>query len=462
MTAPIIQFLGAADTVTGSRFLVSDGNYKVMIDCGMFQGEAEINERNSEKFPIDEASIDVILLSHAHLDHSGYIPALVKNGFKGKIFCTEYTAKIAEVILVDSAHLQMTKAKYEENKIKREADPEVIYNAQDVEKSLTHFNVIKVRERIEVLPNIFATFYLSGHILGSTYIVLEIAGKSLLFTGDLGRGNHPFLAGPDKPPTTHLDAVITESTYGDRTHDSPVSDFGVEILAAIKRGGSILIPAFAVDRTEEILFELRKLVDAKVIPSLPIYIDSPMADKVIRHYREAITNATLDIRPEIAEEFKVIDPFDPGHLRAMTSTEESKLLNDITEQSIIVSASGMATGGRIVYHLENMLPDPKNTVILVGFQARGSRGLQLQQGAEKVRIHQSWVNVQAHIANVESFSVHADSNEIISWLKNLARPNEVFIVHGELEGQEALQKRIQTELGWKAIIPMLAKEYPIA
>ncbi len=448
MSEVTIAFLGAAETVTGSRFLVSDGDKRILIDCGMFQGESEIADKNKESFRIDEGSIDAILLTHAHLDHCGYIPALVKNGFAGAIFSTKYTAKVAEVVLYDSAHIQMQN--FSDNPL---------YAQKDVISAMNLFRVIEIRHRIEILPGIFATFYPSGHILGSTFVTLEIGGKRLLFTGDLGRGNHPLLAGPDAPPPGIFNAVVTESTYGDREHTTPIAAFGDAINEALARGGSILIPAFAVDRTEEILFELRRLFDARIVKSLPVFVDSPMAEKVLAFYNEAIVNKSIDIKPEVAEEFTGSNPLDPGKLRIMTTVDESKLLNDIEEQSIIISASGMATGGRVTYHLASMLPDPKNTVVLVGFQARGSRGLLLQQGAKELRIHGGVVKVNATIADVEGFSVHADGKELIGWLKQIDHPAEIFVVHGERESQEAMKSRIESELGVNATIPEITKAY---
>jgi metallo-beta-lactamase family protein len=355
----------------------------------------------------------------------------------------------------------MQKAQFTDPKSKNSDSEPILYNEVDVEKSLKQFATVKITERIEIAPEVFATFYLSGHILGASFVVLEIGGKSLLFTGDMGRGSHPFLAGPATPPATGIDAVITESTYGDREHDTPISDFAEELNRAIARGGSILIPAFAVDRTEEILFELRRLFDARIVKSLPVYIDSPMAEKVLVFYKEAIETGTADIKPEVAQAFAGIDPFDTGKFRIMSTVDESKLLNEITEQSIIISASGMATGGRVTYHLESMLPDARNTVILVGFQAKGSRGLALQQGAEKLRIHNNWVPVNATVANVESFSVHADRNEIVKWLSQINKPATAFIVHGERESQEAIKARLASELGWNATIPELGKVYEV-
>ena len=461
MSNPTIQFLGATETVTGSRFLVAYNDQKILIDCGMFQGEADIAAHNDEKFPVMESTINALLLTHAHLDHSGYIPAIVKNGFTGPIFATHYTQLIAEVVLQDSAHLQMQKSEFENPKLKAMSNASLLYNERDVEAAMKLFKAIPIRQRIEVLPEVFATFYPSGHILGATFILLEIGGKTFLFTGDMGRGSHPFLYGPEIPPAQKIDVVVTESTYGDREHETPISDFADELNRAIARGGSILIPAFAVDRTEEILFELRRLFEARLVKSIPVYIDSPMASKVLVFYKEAIEEGTTDIKPDVAASFKGIDPFDPGRFRVMTTVDESKLLNNMTEQSIVISASGMATGGRVTYHLQNMLPDASNTVILVGFQAKGSRGLALEQGAEKLRIHNSWVPVNATVASVESFSVHADRKEIVEWLAHIDQPTHTFVVHGERDSQQALKAKLESELSWKVTMPDLEKIYEV-
>lgn len=462
MSDVTIQFFGATDTVTGSRFLVSNSTHKVLIDCGLFQGVIKIEKKNFEKLPVAPSEIDFVLLSHGHLDHSGFLPALIRDGFDGTVFATHYTRAIADVILRDSAHLQAMDAKWAAKREGREEiAADVLYDDKDVEKTLDKLTEVPYKKSIELTPDIHATFYRSGHILGSAFLVLENSGKKLLFTSDMGRGSHPFLFGPDPAPDLEFDAIISESTYGDRLHETPVSDFAAEINAAYHRGGSLLIPAFAVDRTEEILFELRRLITAGLIPKLPVYIDSPMAQRVLNFYREAFSNGGEDIRSEVAERFKNTDPFDPGTLHELFSAEESKSLNEVTEQCIIISASGMATGGRVVFHLEQMLPDPRNTVILVGYQARGSRGLALQQGVEKIRIHGKYVPVEATIVSVEAFSVHADADELVAWFKNVKRPKMTYLVHGEFEAQSALSDRLHTELEWPNQIPVQGKSYTL-
>lgn len=462
MSEVTITFLGATDTVTGSRFLISTPLSKILVDCGLYQGVKSIARKNWETFPIDPRQIDGVVLTHAHLDHCGYLPLLVKQGFSKEIYGTRYTLDIAKVILRDSAHLQMEDAKYAAKKgYSSHKDPQPLYNLQDAEKAIDHLRERPYREKVKIAEDVFVTFYPSGHILGSSFVVIEAAGKNFLFSGDLGRNNHPLLSVPDAPPAVHLDVVVTESTYGDRIHDTTPEDFARELNEAIARGGSILIPAFAVDRTEVILMALKELILEKKIPALPIYVDSPMALSALNFYREAISTNSPEIRDGVSARFANEDPFDAGALHQMATTEDSKSINDITETSIIISASGMATGGRVVHHLANILPNPKNTVILVGYQAVGSRGRSLEDGVDEIKIHGKPVTVAAHIAKVESFSVHADSDELLQWLGKAHAPKQAFIVHGESEGQEHMRDRLTTELGWNVIIPEGMRSYPV-
>jgi len=462
MSKVTITFLGATETVTGSRFLVSSGTRKILIDAGMFQGTHEIRRRNWDPFPIDPSTIDAVVLTHAHLDHCGYLPLLVRNGFNKKVLCTNYTAKLASVILRDSARLQMEDAKFAAEKgFSKHAAPLPLYNIADVEKTLDFFAPVAFREKIVLAPDASVTFYPSGHILGSAFIVLEIDGKTLLFTGDMGRNNHPLLSPPDNPPTTHIDTVVTESTYGDRAHEASIGLFADEINQALKRGGSILIPAFAVDRTEVILMALRELITSRGIPNIPIYVDSPMALTALDYYRDAVRTNALELRAGVAEKWKSTDPFDPGNLTELRTVDESKSINNLANSSIVISASGMATGGRVVHHLANMLPDPKNTVILVGFQAAGSRGRSLEEGKKEIKMHGKWIPVHAHVSKVESFSVHADGNELISWLKKVAKPDQVFVVHGEHDAQKIFAGRLESELGWNAIVPQAGASFVV-
>jgi metallo-beta-lactamase family protein len=458
MSEVTITFLGATDTVTGSRFLVTSARSKVLVDCGLFQGIKSIRKKNWDPFPVDVKTIDSVVLTHAHLDHCGYLPLLARQGYENPIFATHFTTELASVILHDSAHLQMEDAKYAAKKgYSKHEVPLALYNADDAENALKLFKRVQFHTRVQVAEDAWATWYPSGHILGSAFVVLEIGGKKLLFTGDMGRNNHPLLSNPDNPPQEDFDAVITESTYGDRIHDAKPEDFAHELNAAIKRGGSILIPAFAVDRTEVILMALRDLMERKLIPLIPIYVDSPMALAALNFYRQAISQNTAEIRAGVSDKWSNQDPFDPGKLMQALTPEDSKKINEISETSIIISASGMATGGRVVHHLEHMLPDSKNTVILVGYQAAGSRGRLLEEGVTELKMHGKLVPVHAHISKVESFSVHADGDELIAWMRKAKKPKKVFVIHGEQGAQEAMAKRLVDELGWSAIVPKPAQ-----
>jgi len=454
MSEVTIAFLGATDTVTGSRFLISSKQSKILVDCGLFQGIKSVQKRNWDPFPVNAKEIDAVVLSHAHLDHSGYLPLLIKQGFHKEIYATRYTNDITKIILRDSARLQMDDAKFAAKRgYSQHKDPQPLYNADDAEKAIDHLRERPYRTREQIAPDAFVTFYPSGHILGSSFVVVEVAGKSFLFTSDLGRNNHPLLSNPDLPPQQVFDVVVTESTYGDRIHDTTPEAFAQEINDAIARGGAILIPAFAVDRTEVILMALKELISTQKIPAIPIYVDSPMALSALNLYREAITARTPEIREGISDKYIAEDPFDAGQLHQMQTTEESKSINNIDHAAIIISASGMATGGRVVHHLANMLPNPKNTVILVGYQAVGSRGRTLEDGAKTIKIHGEELFVNAHIAKVESFSVHADSDELIAWLGHAHKPKKAYVVHGEAQGQENMRSRLHDELGWEAIVP---------
>lgn len=449
-----IRFLGAIHTVTGSRFLIESNESRILVDSGLFQGTREIKAKNWEPFPTDVSQIDALVLTHAHLDHCGAIPLIVKQGFRGPIFATEFTMKLAEVILRDSARIQTEDAKYAAKKgYSSHKEPKALYEEEDVEAALKLFKIVEFHTEQQVAPGVTATWYPSGHILGSAFVTINANGKNLLFTGDMGRPSHPVLVSPDGRPNIKFNAIVTESTYGDRIHETPTSEFSDIIKSTIARGGSVLIPAFAVDRTEVILMQIREQMEQGLIPQVPVYVDSPMALTSLDFYREAIDGHEAEIQPALAATWSGRDPFDPGTLHEMRSVEQSKSLNDVHTPSIIVSASGMASGGRVVHHLARMLPDQKNTVMLVGFQAAGTRGRMLESGAEEVRIHGEMVPVNAQISKVETFSVHADADELIDWLKTGEKPERVFVVHGETGAAETFAERMHRQLGWNAIVP---------
>jgi metallo-beta-lactamase family protein len=384
----------------------------------------------------------------------------VKLGFAGSINLTHYTAKLAEVILRDSARIQTEDAAYAAKKsFSKHTPPLALYGEEDVENTLDLFVSQPFNERVKVADSTFVTFHPSGHILGAAFLEVEFYGKRLLFTGDMGRVDHPLLVAPGNVPAGHFDAIFTESTYGDREHAPTTGDFEQIIRETCAGGGSVLIPAFAVDRTEIILVRLREAMEKGSIPRVPIYADSPMALKALDFYRHAIDEHSDEIREAVATEWQGRDPFNPGTLVELFTPDQSKTINDPKNPCIIISASGMGTGGRVVHHLRNMLPNPKHTVILVGYQAIGTRGRSLADGAQFVKMHGELVPVKARIEQIESFSVHADSNELISWMQSATEaPGRVFVVHGEAGAAEIFSDRVHAQLGWKSHVPHIGEK----
>lgn len=455
MSQPEITFLGAAGTVTGSKFLLSNGEVKVLVDAGLFQGVKELRLKNWEPFEIDPGSLSAIVLTHAHLDHCGYIPSLVKQGFQKKIYMTPYTAKLADIILRDSARIQVEDAKYAAKKgFSKHNPPLALYDEEDANRAIKKFSEVQFSTRTKVAEETFVTFHPAGHILGASFVEVEFFGKRILFSGDLGRQDHPLLTAPAKIPVGHFDAIVTESTYGDREHPDSESNLADIIKRTVARGGSILIPAFAVDRTEVILVELRKLLETGQIPRVPVFADSPMALRALSFYREAIAENSPEIRPAVLAEKQEVDPFDAGQLVELPTVEDSMTVNNPTSPCIIISASGMATGGRVVHHLANMLPVEKHTVVLVGYQAMGTRGRRLLEGEQFIKMHGKQVPVRAEIEQINSFSVHADASELIDWLKTSSEPpKQIFIVHGEPDSSQSLDERIKKDLNWPCSVP---------
>lgn len=460
---PTITFLGAAGTVTGSRFLLSCGETNVMVEAGLFQGLKELRLKNWDPLQIDPATINAVVLTHAHLDHCGYLPKLVQQGFKGQIHATKYTAKLAEVILLDSARIQTEDSKWAAKKgFSKHNPPKPLYDENDVIKTLKLVQSEKFDDRVQIAKETYLTFRASGHILGAAVVEVEFFGKRLLFSGDLGRDHHPLLVNPTRFSEGHFDAVITESTYGDREHVAPTTDFENAINKTVAKGGSILIPAFAVDRTEVILMRLRDLMDQGKIPRVPIFVDSPMALKALDFYREAINNESAEIRDDVVAKWKNSDPFDPGTLVELHTVDESKTINNPVKPCIIISASGMATGGRVVHHLRQMLTNPKHLILLVGYQAVGTRGRSLIDGAKEVKMHGELVPVRARVEQLGEFSVHADANELLAWLQTASSaPSQVFVVHGEAGVAESFSEQINSKLGWRSVAPKDGESYPL-
>ena len=450
-TRPALTFLGAVDTVTGSRFLLETAEMRILVDAGLYQGLAIHRRRNWEPFPVDPRTIDHVLLTHAHLDHSGYLPRLVKDGFRGQVVCTPETAELATIVLRDSAHLQQEDARYANSAGFSKHSPALpLYDDHDVERALGLFAPVELEHQVDLAPGVFATLRSAGHILGSATITVQAGGRRALFSGDLGRPHHPLLRPPADPP--ECDTLVVESTYGDRRH--PPADPRVladAIRRTVARGGSVLVPAFAVDRTELVLLELRRLMASGEIPDVPIYVDSPMALAALDTYRRAVARGGHELRSEARDLLADLDA--PG-VHAVHDPEASMRLNSPRRPSIVISASGMASGGRVVHHLAHQLPDRRNSVVLTGYQAEGTRGRQLLEGARQVKIHGRYVPVRAEIVDVQDFSVHSDARETLEWLSRAPRPpGSVYVVHGEPRSATALAELIASELGWTAVVP---------
>jgi metallo-beta-lactamase family protein len=444
-----LTFLGAAQTVTGSKFLLETDGRRVLVDCGLFQGLKELRERNWEPLPVESKSVDAVVITHAHIDHSGYLPRLVKDGFKGRIFCTPGTADLCRIMLPDSGRLAEDDAR-EANRYgyTKHAPALPLFTEDDAFQTLTHLQPVGYDRPVPVTGAITLSFADAGHLLGSAFARIRLendAGREILFSGDLGRFGRPVL--PDPTTVETADVLLLESTYGDRIHEA--DDDGERlagiITTAIGGGGKVIIPAFAVGRVEEVIYWLKRLEDARRIPVVPVYLDSPMAVDALRHY----ANHSSDLDPEMQTRRGQVSAFSTRRFTAIASPQQSKEVQASPAPCIVVSASGMATGGRVLHHLKAALPKARNTVLFVGYQAAGTRGRQLIEGAETVKIHGEFVNVAARIERIDSMSAHADADEIMRWLRGFTRPPEkTYLVHGEPPSQAALKSRIETELGW--------------
>ena len=441
-----LTFLGATQTVTGSKYLLEFQNKKVLIDCGLFQGYKELRLRNWNPLPIDPSSIDAIIVTHAHIDHSGYIPLLVKQGFKGNIYCSHATKDLCQILLPDSGHLQEEDArranKYKYTKHKK-ALP--LYTEKEARATFKQFVPCEFGQPISI-EELSVTFHHAGHILGAASLEIKGDQSSLLFSGDLGRPNDPVLKAPDAIPQT--DYIVMESTYGNRLHDKEDTLIALErvINQTVAQDGSILIPSFAVGRAQSLLYFLYQLKAAKRIPEhIPIYLDSPMAvnaSKLMCKYHNELRLTTNECKHTC----------NVAHY--IQSVEESKGLNFMPQSKIIISASGMATGGRVLHHLKNMLPSPKNTVLFAGFQAGGTRGARLVSGETELKMFGEMVPVRAKVDMISSLSAHADYEELLTWLRPLKQaPKGLFITHGESQASESLQSKIKDSFGWDGIIP---------
>jgi len=452
-----LTFLGATGTVTGSKYLLEAGGERLMIDCGLFQGAKELRLRNWNPLPVPPASIQWLLLTHAHLDHVGYIPRLVKDGFRGQILTSAATVDLAKLVLPDSGHLQEEDAAFANQKgFSKHAPALPLYTYEEALQSLEYFHAVTSTDPLEISPHFTARSFFAGHILGARMIELTVrengATKKILFSGDLGR--FPQLIIPEPAvPEDGFDYMLLESTYGDRLH--PKEDIGARLASIVEgtaaHGGTVVIPSFAVGRTQELLYLFRELIEQKKMHSLPIHLDSPMAIDVTHLYEKHQEDESLELRTLEAQGGK---PFSPPNLHFDKTVDDSKKLNDAHYPMIIISASGMATGGRVLHHLERCLPDHRNTILFVGFQAAGTRGRAIQSGAPAVKMYGHDVRVRARIETIENLSAHADYGEILTWLKRFSKaPGRTFMVHGEPKASEALRQRIAQELHWDVTVP---------
>ena len=443
---PLITFLGAARTVTGSKYLIRYKDKKILIDCGLFQGIKDDKIKNKKELPVSPKKIDAIILTHAHLDHSGYIPLMVKEGFKGPIYSTKATFELCKIILPDSGYLQEEDAKYmKKKKVSKEENPEPLYTEEDAIKSLKRFKTVRFGDKIRIDNNISFEINHAGHILGAGTISLYLDNKKIVFSGDLGRTDDDILYDPAK--IKQADYILCESTYGDRTHkDTDQKEDLAEIInRTINRGGNLIVPAFAVGRTQLLLYYIHQLKKQKKIPSVPIFIDSPMSVKV--------TNLLDDFADEHKlSEDECLDMFEDA--KFTPTVEQSKRIFECKIPSIIISASGMMTGGRILHHVAHYGADSKNTILLVGFQANGTRGRALQDGKKELRIHGQVVKINAEVTKLENMSAHADSNELMDWLNGFQnKPEKLFVIHGEEKSSITLSERVKKELDWETYVP---------
>ncbi len=449
--AATLQFVGGAGTVTGSKMLVRVNDTRVLVDAGLFQGQRALRRRNWQPFPVPAAMLDAVVLTHAHLDHCGYLPALGGQGLEAPVLATRRTTQLAEIVLRDSATLQEEDAAYAAAAgYSRHDRPEPLYDSADVERILPMLQAVPFDESRTVGDAALAvTLHRAGHILGSAVVHLRGEGCDVVLSGDLGRSSHPLLAPPGPRPDARV--VLVESTYGNRRHETEPDEALAEALTAcLHRGGVAVVPAFAVDRTEVVLLVLARLMRAGRVPTVPVYVDSPMALAALGVYRHAIAERDPDIRAGLPA-----DALDPGDLREARRPAESMAINDPGYPCIIVSASGMASGGRVVHHLKHLLPDPRNAVVLVGFQAAGTRGRALLDGARTLKMHGTYVPVRAEVLAVDGFSVHADADDLVTWLRSArSEPEVVYVVHGEPQASQALAARVRDDLGWTAVVPV--------
>lgn len=442
-----LSFLGAAGTVTGSKYLLHTGQSRVLVDCGLFQGLKALRARNWGPPPVEPRELDAVVLTHAHIDHSGYLPLLCKRGYRGPVYCTHGTRDLLRILLPDAGHLQEEEARHANRwGWSKHADAVPLYTRADAERCLPQLKVVPLAEPFAVAPGVEGSFSRAGHIVGSACLRLQHGDRSVVFTGDVGRPHDPIM----KPPTSlpAADYLVVESTYGDRRH--PTTDALDELTAVLRRtfdrGGTVLVPAFAVGRTQHLLHMLATLFEQGRVEQVPVYLDSPMAIAATQVFfdngaDQRLTRAQCEAMDDIAT--------------FAHTPEQSKAIDGRSGPMVVISASGMATGGRVLHHLRRFLPGEDNTVLLVGFQAAGTRGRTLADGGDELKIFGSYVPVRAEVCGIESLSAHADWVELVEWLEHSKiAPRRAFVTHGEPAAADAFRRRLQERFGWAVDVPM--------
>jgi len=444
-----IHFLGAAGTVTGSKYLVDTGDKKILIDCGLFQGLKELRLKNWEYPPVKVSEIDIVLLTHGHMDHTGYLPRLVKQGFNGAIYGTNPTLDIAKIILNDSAKIQEQEAERANKEgYSKHSPAEPLYDLKDVEHTIPHFKSVPQSQWLPLFDDIKARFQYNGHILGATFIELDVHGKRFVFSGDIGRTNDLLLYPPLKPKKA--DVLFIESTYGGRFHpdeEEAIPQIEKLVNETINRGGSLFIPSFSVERAQLMMLVLWRLLKENKIPKVQMIMDSPMGASVLELFHQ-----TRDWHKLEADECDEMC----SHFTVVSSYRETMELRTDNKLKIVIAGSGMLTGGRMLNYLETQAQNPNNTLLFVGYQAEGTRGRKLLEGEKELKVYGKWVPFHMEVAEIEGFSAHADHKELIDWMRKIKnKPERIFIIHGEKESAEALQKGIKETYDWEAEIPQL-------
>ncbi|MDH3710891.1 MAG: MBL fold metallo-hydrolase [Cyclobacteriaceae bacterium] len=448
-----VRFLGAAKTVTGSKYLLEIGDYRLLVDCGLFQGVKKLRERNWNDFPQNPDDVDAVIITHSHIDHIGYLPRIFRQGFKGPVYCTETTMDLMKIMLRDSAKIQEEEAAYARRKgYSRHKNPEPLYNTEHAEMVFKNLQSKPSNTSLQIHPGISLKFLNAGHILGSSIVEIEIEGreqkKKIVLSGDIGRYDQPVLRDPD--PVDFADVLIVESTYGDKNNPpvSPKDALAEVVNEAHDNGGCILIPAFALGRTQLLVYYLKELQDENRIPDIPIYVDSPMAISVTALYKKHFHEHKL--RESELEQ----SVFDYHGLKYCKSAEDSKQINEIKRDAIIISASGMCTGGRIMHHLYHRMPRENDTILFVGYQAYGTRGRRILEGEPTIRLFGKEVPLNCNVRQISGLSAHADRSELLRWLGNFKQsPKHVFITHGEPESAYALANTLNNDWNWNAVVP---------